>query len=423
MMQIRKESVKNMQEYKMPPCDVTEENIIGSGGNGKVGIVPNCKRGTVIKIFSIDENLGKSKREKRYRRFCKEIRVQRELNDTIKGVLPVYDFSFPEEYSKEEPAWYTMPRAEKFEVWDGLSLMEKLQNLLQLANILKELQEKGIAHRDIKPENILVYEGQICLADYGLIWVDGEETITYATERLGPTRIMPRELEDRREIKNCDYTKSDVYLFSKVLWMYLKEDNHGFKGEYSRNDPQIYLKLKETKGKTIEPLHILLEKATVDSWSKRPKIDECIERIIHQLLILKGDFPEEYERKYIIGEKLKFYRINEKSDYEVYETSGKISKFMKNMRELMKFQLYYNGTIYNLQPYTIKEKSDNFFILSQEEFDGSIRKYAVHINRLEISDANIKVHIGRVNVQERNIAISLNAEVIDDECVGEIILE
>ena len=38
MMQILKESVKNMQEYKTPPCDVSRKNKIG-GGNGKVGFV------------------------------------------------------------------------------------------------------------------------------------------------------------------------------------------------------------------------------------------------------------------------------------------------------------------------------------------------------------------------------------------------
>lgn len=75
MRQIQKESVKNMQEYKEPPCKVTD-NRLGSGGNGIVGYVPNSQPETVIKIFSVDRKLSARKRDERFRRFCREIQIQ-----------------------------------------------------------------------------------------------------------------------------------------------------------------------------------------------------------------------------------------------------------------------------------------------------------------------------------------------------------
>lgn len=176
--------------------------------------------------------------------------VQSELADQMKGVLPVYDSYFPDVYSETDPAWYTMPKANKFFLFDKRTLEEKLRRMLELAEIISELHRKRMAHRDIKPENVLIYKGKIHLADYGLIWIDGEESLTLIDERLGPSRIMPRELEEREDIQKCDYQKSDVYLFAKVMWMYLKEDRYGFKGEYTRGEQQIYLDLKQCRDKT-----------------------------------------------------------------------------------------------------------------------------------------------------------------------------
>lgn len=108
MMQIRKESWKNMPEYKQAPCKVNDKNKIGKGGNGIVGLVPDCEKETVIKIFKVNKKIDKEECNKRYRRFCKEIEVQKELSCKIEGVLSVYDFSFLEEFSEKNPAWYTM---------------------------------------------------------------------------------------------------------------------------------------------------------------------------------------------------------------------------------------------------------------------------------------------------------------------------
>lgn len=89
MMQIRKESWKNMQEYKEAPCKVNNRTKVGEGGNGIVGLVPNFDRETVIKIFKVNKKISKEERDRRYRRFCKEIEVQKELSCVMESILMI----------------------------------------------------------------------------------------------------------------------------------------------------------------------------------------------------------------------------------------------------------------------------------------------------------------------------------------------
>lgn len=423
MMQIRKESWKNMQEYKEAPCKVNSKNKIGEGGNGIVGLVPDCDWETVIKIFKMNKKIGKEERDKRYRRFCKEIEVQKELSCEIEGVLSVYDFSFPEKFSEKSPAWYTMPKAEKFVLQDGLSLIKKLKSMLELGEILSKIHKKDMAHRDLKPENILIFNGRIYLADYGLVWISGEESITHQTERLGPIKIMPPELEAMEEPRKCDYKKSDVYLFSKVVWMYINEDNYGYRGEYSRNDSQRKLNIKNDYGKTFEPLHQMMERSTIYDWSKRPSIDECMELFRHQILILMGEFPTKQEKEYFIKEKVAFYKAHVTPDIEAYETGEKIYTFLHDMLSCIKVKIKKGENWYGLCPYSVKKLQEKLFVFSEEIFEGNIRRYIMHIQRLEIASPYVKVIIKKLNQHERDSIEKLNAGVFDQEGEGEIILE
>ena len=49
-----------MQEYKEAPCKVDDKNKIGQGGNGIVGLVSDCEKKIVIKIFKVNKKIGKA---------------------------------------------------------------------------------------------------------------------------------------------------------------------------------------------------------------------------------------------------------------------------------------------------------------------------------------------------------------------------
>lgn len=108
---------------------------------------------------------------------------------------------------------------------------------------------------------MLVLENQVKLSDFGLIWSVDDSMITGEGERLGPYYIGPPELESR-DIKMDDFRASDVFLFAKVVWMILKNDNMGFRGQYRRENRQFYLNSSEYGVFTFEPIHRLLEEST-----------------------------------------------------------------------------------------------------------------------------------------------------------------
>lgn len=140
MKRTQKERVKNMPEYKMAPCDLLNAEEIGSGSNGRVVLVPDSHSPMkVIKFFSVDSSLSKAKRNERYKRFCREIETQKRLGDIIKGVLPVYDYSFPRNFVKHQPAWFMMPKADKLKINDNKKTVYKLYNMLELARIINEI--------------------------------------------------------------------------------------------------------------------------------------------------------------------------------------------------------------------------------------------------------------------------------------------
>lgn len=283
----RKESVLKMSSkekvYRGEMYSFTrKEPSLNHGGNGAVYEVDveGLNKSVVAKFF---EYSGKDE-ERRYERFKREIAFLSDFKG-IEGVIDIIDKHCPEELSKEQgKAWYLMPKAKEYKVNYNTSIIQKLDDMIYLARIIERLHSKEYAHRDIKPENVLLLDGKVVLADFGLVWNPNMERLTVLNERVGPYRILPPELEHIDDSANIDYRFSDVYLFSKVLWMTLKKDTNGFRGKYDRGDDQIYL----SKGafRTFEPIHKLLEGATDDKISNRITITDCIKHLEYQRQIV-----------------------------------------------------------------------------------------------------------------------------------------
>ncbi|MCA9068345.1 MAG: serine/threonine protein kinase, partial [Planctomycetaceae bacterium] len=65
---------------------------------------------------------------------------------------------------------------------------------LQLANALTYAHSRGMLHRDIKPANILVdCQGNAWVTDFGLVKVDGLQSMTATSEVLGTVRYLAPE--------------------------------------------------------------------------------------------------------------------------------------------------------------------------------------------------------------------------------------
>lgn len=309
---------------------------LGTGGNGKVySAMIDDSHGLdtsidyAIKILTIKGIKSRKEREKRVERFKQEIQTVVSIQDEIDGIVHIYDYSI-EDSSPLSKLWYLMPRAKRYEY--KIDLESSLADAVTMGEIIHKLHKRGLKHRDIKPENILIVNGKLSLSDFGLVCGDNCDCITDSGDIVGPNRIRPPELERIEDRKMIDLTKSDVYLFAKTIWIMITGIKRGFVGPYSRSDKQICLADNcHYICKTIEPLHELMEMATVDDWKKRPTIEECIGFLKKQLNICSGDCSSDEIRTLSFEEAAKRSVDLFEPDDKVYKDQSKIVEILQGL--------------------------------------------------------------------------------------------
>lgn len=371
---------------------------IKSGGNGFV-IFISCKSSEkkyAVKFFNAkkfepkenDSDIKKEDRKKklqeRFQRFKQEIKFAKK--NKIEGIIPVIDYECPEHIDYSDDAYYIMPKAELID-FQNYSILKILKTVFQLAQTLKVIHEKGYAHRDIKPENILLYNGKPCFCDFGLIWEESNERLTVVDERVGPSKIMPPELEHVDPNIYVDYKYSDIYLLAKVLWIYLTGNNDGFKGQYIRSEEKIYLPfLKQKKVMCFEPIHTLLEDATKDCWNERININKFIDLLSSEIAILEDRFSGDISKlNYLTKVKKMYYCGNVSSKRFFYYQE--ICNYILSIFNDTKLKIYQNSSFILLNPLNINVYKNEIIMnckLSNETLE-------IHMNPMFIEiDSNFK---------------------------------
>lgn len=346
-------------KYRLKKC-------IGSGGNSVVFSVEIIERNDdsllqdqyVIKVLTFRDNLSPQDRQKRIARFRKEVHFVSSVSGTVTGIIPVFDGSFGNS-GDNEYEWYLMPKAEACKFSRTDSLDRKLESLIELGKIIEWLHNEGYAHRDIKPANILVYQGRLCLSDFGLIWEENSsEHITGGHEPLGPIKIRPPEMEAAIPPENIDYKKSDVYLFAKTVWIALSGNSTGFRGEYSRKDDQIYLpKERFRDASTLEPIHKAMELATKHDYGDRPDVAEILKHLNLQLLIIRHQIPHDTILALQYQESSKRAEQSIEPDHKTYCEGAKVAEFLKALVGTSELVVYEFDQVTSLG----KLKSAQFF--------------------------------------------------------------
>jgi len=258
-------------------------NRINSGGNADVYLV---ERNSDHKQFAL-KKLRREKCKEKKVRFLEEIRIMNVNYMIISGIMPIFEFS-------ETDYWYTMPIAQP--AMEHLSsshnrLQDSISGIIQVSQTLGKLHEKGISHRDIKPKNILYYNDRFYLADFGLVdFPDNFNELTRENKALGAIFTIAPEM--KRDPKNADGKKADVYSLAKTLWMLITKDEKGFDGTYNYLDQSHGLRFYTgLKGIHLSELEELLTAATQNGPDNRPDIIE-FENQLNIYLSILGDFEQ-----------------------------------------------------------------------------------------------------------------------------------
>lgn len=386
---------------------------LGHGGNGDVFDVHIVDRKddflregqeVVIKILKISHIKNVEEREKRRERFQREVKAVRKVLNSNLDVLPIIDsYMDADDYSCE---WYVMPKAKEYKYNRSGAELEKLKQMRRVGVTLSKLHKIGVFHRDIKPANILYFKNRCFITDFGLVWnVEEDRHITGENEALGPIGIRPPEMESHVEKLNIeiDYQKVDVYLFVKTIWIILTGNHNGFRGEYNRSERMIYLdKDRLNLGKSIEPLHKMMEAATRYDNIERITIDECLAYIDQQIAIAENAMSDTILSSLIYDESASEVKHHISSDVTLFKMPEKITVALSKMVNIVEVVGEEYGETISLGLLNrIERVGADLFKISLKNYaplDGrKIRRICVRITELSISSDNItEILIGTI---------------------------
>lgn len=93
----------------------------------------------------------------------------------------------------------------------AIPLPDLLKYIRQSAEALDYLHEKNVRHRDIKPENILLTEGNVRVADFGLAKAQGTQRMVTGTFAGTPLYMPPETWEDKNHLHGDQYSLAATY--------------------------------------------------------------------------------------------------------------------------------------------------------------------------------------------------------------------
>ena len=189
------------------------EEKLGVGGAGEVwrGKHKNLDKSVAIKV--LHPQLSSDPKFKA--RFLREAKAMAQLGKNH-FILDVIDF-----FTEKGNTFLVMPYLEggslrdeinkrgRFPVEEALRITEEILDALNFAH------QQGIIHRDIKPSNILLSNGHVKVADFGIAKLVGEKSITSTGSVMGTIEYMsPEQIKGTRDL---DHT-SDEYSCACVCY-------------------------------------------------------------------------------------------------------------------------------------------------------------------------------------------------------------
>ena len=375
-------------------------NTLGAGGNGIVFEVElensdkdKGNNSYAIKLFYPSRELDNERRIERFERFKTEIEVTQRLQKQVFGLVPILDYHISDD-AFSGLTWYLMPKAMRYHFSNYFE--RNIDELISLGEIIRKLHRKGIDHRDIKPGNLLYYNRSLALSDLGLCFDENADShLTGSGEVLGPVVIRPPELEEHRNIpEDIDFKKSDVYLFAKTAWMAIAKNKSGFRGEYNRKDPQIYLDKKNIQAETLEPIHRMMEESTYNDFRRRISIEKCLDYLYLQKSINDNSIDTSTLNTFKCNEALGVANALD-PDVRQFNSPELVSQVLKRLNDFSFFVC-----VRDVGRNKLVGKLDSIAEINNRN-DYSIRLYDDKIMRYK----SVILRVSRLNLSKRNSVI------------------
>jgi serine/threonine-protein kinase len=258
------------------------ERELGQGGMATVYLAHDLRhdRPVAIKLFrpELSAVLGGE-------RFLHEIKVTAHLQHP--HILALYDSG-----SADGLLYYVMPYVEGESLRDRLTrerqlpIAEAVRIAREAADALDYAHRHGVIHRDVKPENILLHEGRVLVADFGIALAvrnAGGERITQTGISLGtPQYMSPEQATADRELD----ARSDIYSLSCVLYeMLAAEPPHtgptaqAVIAKIVTDKPRLVTELRETVPPAVAAaIHTALARLPADRFASAGEFSSALAR-------------------------------------------------------------------------------------------------------------------------------------------------
>jgi tRNA A-37 threonylcarbamoyl transferase component Bud32/CheY-like chemotaxis protein len=187
---------------------------IGEGGMAKVYLAEReeTRLQLVLKVLAVDVN----REEQFLQRFLRECRIISKVQN--EHVVAIYDHGVTEDCAFLAMEYFAGGDL-KARIAGGVTSIQALKIVTQIARALEAVHAAGIVHRDLKPQNIMFREGsRLALVDFGLAKeLDGRSTVTHTGLVLAtPLYMSPEQYEGGRVDERSDLYSVGVILYEML---------------------------------------------------------------------------------------------------------------------------------------------------------------------------------------------------------------